>query len=336
MVQPTEEELSIWDKLLEPILQDHTKSLQGRSTFIHYTSFPALKGIIERKEIWLSPVSCMNDTAEVQYGKELIHYEANENGQLLSCFEAIGENHPALWKEISNEFYGRIDHDLAETFVSCFSQFPEPWKDKDDRLTFDCLTMWRAYGASGNGVALGLNPEIILRNPLLLSSVMLAKVKYETDVEFVARAKRYFSHFSNVVLAMNDSDLNKNEALIVGAFTELSFYLAVTHKHPSFRDEQEIRLTWNRKPWNPHYSDSFVRSELAQDGLFERFCMPFRDNGAEDENTFDLSKALQFVLVGPCENSKLKKRAVETLLNNYGFEGTVVQESDIPFRSKRY
>ena len=318
---------------MEPVAADYVKSFQGKTVLAHYTSFGALKGIVENREIWLSPVSCMNDTAEVQNGKRLINQAADQGGRLWNCFMSISKNLPDLWSEISEEFYARMDHDLVETFVGCFSLVKEPWLDQDERLVIDNLTMWRAYGASGNGVVLLFDPELVLRHPLFQGAVWFSKIEYETEQMFIARAERYFSHFASVVLSLPAQDQIEYSDLIVGAFSELSFQLAVSHKHPAFKDEKEMRMIWNRKSWQPDVADAFVKAELTNDGLYERFRMSFRDESADPANSFDLSKCLKIVMLGPCEDSEMKMRAIRTVLDTNGFHETVIERSDIPFRT---
>lgn len=324
----------IWLNLLEPILNDNKRNLNEVGLFVHYTGFAALSGIIENREIWFSPVPLMNDIAEVNHGKELIIREANPDGRLWSSFEPLMNRYADLWNKISDEFTHRIGHDRHETFVSCWTNIQAPYKDEThDQMRYDDLTMWRAYGASGNGAAIVLDPQFLLQHRLLSSDVLLAKVQYESDAEFLDRSEKYLSSFVLKTLATDEDDLAAFEDQVVGAFAELCFYLAVTHKHHSFASEKEWRLIWNRKPWSTDQAIRSVKSKVASGGLYERFCLQFGNIQDAEVGDVFLEHALKSIMIGPCEHSELKTQAVSSLLYNNGFHEATVEQSVIPFRA---
>lgn len=89
----------------------------------HYTTIPALHGILTSKEIWCSDVRFMNDPDEIAYGRDMV--------------ESVAA--PRLGR-------GRITAFLAkyafEYYVASFT------------AASDSLSQWRAYSDDGVGVAM--------------------------------------------------------------------------------------------------------------------------------------------------------------------------------------
>lgn len=328
-----ERAIELSNRLLHRVENERVLGAQDVDHLVHYTSFAALESIVGKREIWLSPVSSMNDVDEVASGKSLIWREAEAHvGRLWPTFEPIWTNDEELWAQISREFNDRIVHDRDETFVSCWSAFSNECFP-DGRHKFDELSMWRAYGASGNGVALIFDPAVLFRHSHLGSGIISTRVHYQTEEQFVEKARICFADFALTVVSLSPIERATYNDLIVGSFAELCFFLSATHKHPAFELENEWRFIWNRKPWSSQVLVNQLRATLSRDGLYERLVMPFGDQIVGDEDEVKLRDALIAVMVGPCSQSDLKARGVKQLLADSDFDNTEVLISPIPFRA---
>lgn len=283
------------------------------------------------RELWFSPVGLMNDFGEVARGKDIIWMEADQgSGRLWSVFEPIWKADPHLWDSISSEFSHRVIYDREETFISCWSKF-DSGSLEDGRELYDDLSMWRSYGANGNGVALVFDPKVLFSHSFQRNGVTSTRVHYQSENEFVERCSRAFSNFTLAVLALSSEERELYQDTIVGCFAELCFFLSATHKHTGFQFENEWRFVWNRKPWSPESMTTQLRATISSNGLFQRLVMPFGMPERNDAEPF-LEDALLEVMVGPCERSELKARGVLQLLSDHGFHNTHVSNSPIPFR----
>ncbi len=106
-----------------------------KAIFFHYTTFAALKNILETREFWLSHISCSNDIKEGSYGIEKIF--------------------PLLKAELNNFITQEAAQEViqnANTGVGSFCA------DKGDRLS-----QWRAYANDGYGISIGFDREWLVR-----------------------------------------------------------------------------------------------------------------------------------------------------------------------------
>lgn len=136
--------------------------------------------------------------------------------------------------------------------------------------------MWRGYASDGNGVAIVISALSLGLSDAFRSEIVACPVFYETPVEFSQRAFRAFELFDQA-LTRYASEASLYPDLVVNAFVDLCFYLAVTHKHPGFASEREWRFAWRRHLADP--ADGFhayLKPTLSDGDLIERFCFPIR------------------------------------------------------------
>lgn len=112
--------------------------------YYHYTTFSALKGIIENKSIWLMSANNVNDPKEFKSGIDDIH----------NIIKKLAEESqvPSLKSTCSQLcLCFRTESELLEKtyFMSCFSKDP------------DSLVHWRAYADNTTGMAICFNLDLI-------------------------------------------------------------------------------------------------------------------------------------------------------------------------------
>ena len=116
----------------------------------------------------------------------------------------------------------------------CLSEYD--WENQPDGL----LSMWRGYGANGNGVALVFNTGFLnLQND---SPLWIAKVRYGSAEERAEWIKNSFTKCLNILNA------NIIEAQTIEVTAWYMFRLTLCHalsaKHPGFREENEWRIVY--------------------------------------------------------------------------------------------
>lgn len=185
-------------------------------TLYHYCSTPTFLSVLESGALRFSDANMMNDSEEGRYGYTLFERAANE---LLE----LAKNKPSL-EGLESDFFDHVDACLSpkqlhsHPVIACFSKAP------------DVLSQWRAYAQDGEGWALGFDGNAIGAMPVTLLDVL-----YDTD--------RQLEEVRNSLAAMYflwRKEGGEFEA-VVGSSARLLSSLMLAYKHPSFREEVEVR-----------------------------------------------------------------------------------------------
>lgn len=326
-----EEAEIVWDALTQPAQLTFLERMHELTGLVHYTDFSALEGIVRNREVWFSSVMAMNDFDEVVRGKQLLEEMSLEGGPLHDIIKTIFNYDEEIGRLFNSSYRDHIEGDLFETFVSCWSTCDPKQREHDN------LTMWRGYASEGNGVAIVIDPLALGLDKLFDSHIIICPVFYETVEEFADRAKRLLTLFHDKVLEVGVDLIRKHSGFAAGAFAEVCFYLAITHKHPQFRQEKEWRFVWRNHKEPNERRKNFLQSKIVRRGLYEFFCFPIETDLELAPVEMSIHSLIQEVMVGPTDDSYLKSRAVRTLLSKHGFDVTRTHTtiSEIPFRSTR-
>lgn len=93
MNDPTDD---LWDALTAFEDESFASRASNLRHLVHYTSFAALKGIVENREIWFSSASAMNDIDEITRGKTLLQ-EMTADGQTSARIDTANKE----WKSLA-------------------------------------------------------------------------------------------------------------------------------------------------------------------------------------------------------------------------------------------
>ena len=133
----------------------------GKSLW-HYTSFPALDGILRRNEIWFGSATNVNDSTEVtgfiDNLKQNIYSDIEQNN--ISPLYDVDD--------IFNQIYARTAQ--KHLFMFCLSQALED------------AAQWDRYADYGRGVALEFNTEA-LHNLLFYHGVIIGEQYYTQETK---------------------------------------------------------------------------------------------------------------------------------------------------------
>ena len=140
----------------------------------HYTTIQVLEKILMTNEIWFSNPLFMNDLEEVRFGILEGSKVAMESEEIAkACKTAERARHFRHW---FGHYFGEFDtRHLVNTYVFCMSQHGN---DDNDGL----LSMWRGYGANGNGVAIVIDTaqlDLIDKSPLIVGSVSYGTRRFD-------------------------------------------------------------------------------------------------------------------------------------------------------------
>jgi hypothetical protein len=123
----------------------------------HYTSLEVLEKVMTNDEVWFSNPLLMNDYQEVRFGLSeatRIVGVLKDDATVLQALNGKGNVEKALGA-FSNALQSFDINHLFDVYVFCLSEYD--FKDQPDGK----LSMWRGYGANGQGAALVFNTSFL-------------------------------------------------------------------------------------------------------------------------------------------------------------------------------
>ena len=268
--------------------------------YYHYCSLDNFVRIIQSKEIWLTNIFCMNDSAEHYWlrrvAKEVIRDRKEGADDMLE----------SLARKLFPE------EETTDLYCCCFSE------------DGDSLGQWRAYADDGRGVAIGIRADFLGGLYKSCPGLRVCKVEYDRAKQegiverVIERAKESadFPHFDQKAPGSFRDGLSPD--LFACAGKALLWFYAVRCKNPCFRQEREIRLIYDPsmveryppRPQPPNLGERRFRPR--GDTLIPYYALPLpRDGG---------NQAIAEVVFGPKNAWKQNKKVAHDLLSQCGYD----------------
>ncbi len=197
---------AVADLVASLLIPSSNASLPG--CLFHYTSFDGLKGILEKRRLWATDTSFLNDREERKYAEDV-----------MKAF--LKSMAPACDSTLLGALEDCVQSAFGSTYVTCFCE------------DGDLLSMWRGYAGRGGGYSIGFD-RAALRGLLNPTFETFGKIVYAVDLphSVIERFKRLCE--SNKQKPLTHWDRHG----LIGAFAQM----LVLIKHPAFREEQEWRI----------------------------------------------------------------------------------------------
>jgi hypothetical protein len=265
------------------------------NSYYHYCSLDAFLKIISTREIWLTNIFCTNDSAEYRW----LHMRAV---RVLSNWRQRNETTPEA-DEVLNSWKRKVSiEEDADLYCCCLS---------DDG---DLLGQWRAYADDGRGVALGLGRDFLNAIHTQHVGLRCEHVIYDPESQdgIVERIiESLISPDGSQGNNLPDENMDDLPALVgkvkVG-------YHAAACKHPSFREEREVRIIYDSslppKCESAKLSERRFRSRCGKIIPYYALDLP------TDRNRFAISE----VVFGPRNAWKHNERPARDLLAQSGYD----------------
>lgn len=280
------------DNLFQPLWSD----IDSGSTFpekrpflAHYTSIATLESVVSNDEMWFSNPLNMNDMSELRFGmlSALEAFRAYGNILLDACesqdrFNILATSFERLFHEFDSSH-------VLDTYVFCLSAHnPE---NTDGRLS-----MWRTYGANGNGAAIVIDTSKINalegRHPIIFSDV-----KYLSIAERDKWIQDKLSEFAAILKngRVPTEQLHHAANHLFQRFKMFSLF----SKHCGFKEEEEWRVAY-LESWdeNKTYSHmlGYTNTTRGVQLKFKYKVHPIAGITAED---LSLEKIISQIILGP-------------------------------------
>jgi len=272
--------------------------MNSKDIIYHYTSLDALINILkpdrnEKIYFWASHAEFLNDPLEYKFALSLLKPS-------LEKYERENSKHEELSKTLPANFGIRL-LELApgEPFLLSLSELP------------DDLSMWRAYGANGSGVSIGLDKNMLekLGGGGNCNFLKCSYIEEENIVEM--------SNFWNSIYDALPDFIK--EGSIDGKYA-LNFFKILSHcfrlKNKSYSSEIEWRFC--RYEWKENIN------YRMKNGLVVPYSkLPFDKN------------IIREIWIGPSAKADLSKKAIKMALKTYSYnvDQNFVQISTVPYRS---
>lgn len=318
-----------WLSLIKKRFIDLDKISESDSPlFAHYTSLQAYEKIIIGENFLFSNPLLMNDTQELMFGLNLGR-NLLENFQPDKNFlDKIGgkSEFSKILKNFIHLFDTYENSQLNNTYVLCFSEYNET------DYPHGSLSLWREYGAKGQGAALVFDKNFLKYNKA--STLLFSKVKYASDNNRKGLLKKvYIKIFDNI----KNSTINEKYLKLAGqVLFSLTLLFSLLHKNNAFAEEKEWRLIY-LPIFDPEqkFRDKFTYL-VINNTMQPRLDFKIEPLDTNPDNDFTFDNALHRILLGPSHTSPLAFEATKNMLRKLGKEHLIkkLRASEIPYRTK--
>ena len=266
----------------------------GKSLW-HYTSFPALDGILRKKKIWFGSATNVNDA------KEVIGFIDNLKQNIENGLTQNNIKPKCDVDKIFKEIYDRTSQ--KHLFMFCLSQ------------ALNDAAQWDRYADYGRGVAIEFNTEA-LHNLLYYHGVTMGKQYYTQETRDHELYKLLSSYISTGILE-GFSNLD--------GFIDNLALCALIHKHPTFTAEKEIRIA-------PYFvTDNDPHIEYKTFNIIKEVYV-LNLNKLLEEEKMKMEDIISSIIIGP--RSLQSKRDLENYCRHLGYDKLAqnIKISDCPLR----
>jgi hypothetical protein len=254
----------------------------------HYCDATGLHGIVTSKNLWASDIFSLNDSSEVEYARRVIC-------DVLSRYDLLS----SLKELFSLE--GFLDtYKGWNTHVCCFSAGP------------DLLSQWRAYGAQGNGFAIGFSTELLKKERDGPMSFSVLPIVYSRG-EQISAIRRLLIEILKIDELTDLAESNPMEVTVQIA-TALTYMMAPL-KDPVFSDEREWRTVITQDV------EDLLLFRPTRGAIVPYVKLPLKP------------ECFTRIVQGPSSHKEFGERSLRKFLCKNGLDHVKVESSAIPLRS---
>lgn len=288
----------------------------------HYTSLDSIEKILRSGEFWLSNPLYMNDWEELRFG---MHAGAQAFRESRLLKDACGS--PGTYEALLSRFdrlFAEFDNTHAlDVYVLCLC-------DHSVGNTDGVLSMWRGYGAQGNGAALILDSTAFPKYDGL--PLTFGRVEYATQAERVTWLNEKISALASAIADHEKTDQNMDLAAQC-LFQRLKLFALFT-KHKGFEEEREWRVVYTTEGDMNKVLSQSLSYLLTGKGVEPKLKLKLTDLGPASKSDGGSPQLISQVLLGPSQSTTLAQAAIRRMLSLIGHEHLCdrLVASGIPFR----
>ena len=301
--------------------------ISPKNKLLHYTDWDGLMGIMKTQSLWATHYKFLNDFSEIHLYKE----------DIIKEFSSLVNNE--FEEDIKKRLLSYFDIMAQEIYITSFSK--ADIRSYEDGL----LSQWRGYGNNG-GFALIFDMGYLettlseeFSRYFYLGSPELVEMRY--DKEDVASRMKDMKPKTTETLLNYQSDKSDQDNLKLYLRFLKYFELVLSHKHPSFLEEQEIRIVAFPEKLSDH-SNALKSQNDTTSSYTEATCRKihkyktrkFREkDGVPYIDLFDsedLKLPIKRIIVGPHKDKEKRAEMLRVMLAEKNMD-IPVTISSIPF-----
>ncbi len=310
----------------EPLFEDAKREPQYwdlKPLLAHYTSLTTLECIVRNREVWFSNPLMMNDYEELRFGIINSVNSVRDSKEISIALETDDRR---------RKFTSYIDHllneldekHLLDIYVFCLSEF-------DPKKPDGLLSMWRGYGADGNGAAVVFDTSK-LGTPAIAPIFFLAPVKYADHAARLKWIENLVTKFAEIAAQtrVHDDDLFYAASRL---FERIRFFALFT-KHSGFSEEQEWRAVYLPDIDREQKLRPYFGYHVTARGVEPKLKFPIRPIDGLTEAEATLENLVHSIVLGPTSSMPMARRSVERMLELAGAPtlNARIKTSAIPYR----
>lgn len=288
----------------------------------HYTSLDSIEKILRSGEFWLSNPLYMNDWEELRFGMHA-GAQALRDNQLLkeACETTVA--YDALLSKFDSLFADFDNTHALDVYVLCLSAHAVENTD-------GVLSMWRGYGAQGNGVALILDSAAFPKHSHL--PLTFGPVVYATSAERIEWLNERVNALASAISC--HAKTNQNMGLAAQSLFDRLRYFALFTKHKGFEEESEWRVVYTKQSDSNQVLSQSMGYLLTGKGIEPKLKLKLSELCADSKSDSDTSQLISQILLGPSQSTTLARASIRRMLSLIG-HGKLCERlaaSGIPFR----
>lgn len=299
----------------------------ARPLLAHYTSISTLECIMKNDEVWLGNPLLMNDVQELRFGIiEAARAFRLHEGIRDACGGTGSQRYHDLLVEFERKLEKVSNEDSFDTYVLCFSEHPRNNK-KSDGL----LSMWRGYGANGQGAAIVFDTNKISERAD--SPLILAKVQYASTDDRLDWIDKKLDAFANI---LKTADIPTDKFYIpIHSLLERFKFFALFSKHDGFEEEQEWRMVYLKDRDSDNKLADMLSYVVGGKGIEPKLKLKigYIEGVIEKENS--ISNIVSEIILGPSISNILTLMTIKRMLEKVRKPELIdrVVMSSAPFRA---
>ncbi|QOY55704.1 DUF2971 domain-containing protein [Candidatus Sulfurimonas marisnigri] len=310
-----EDELIIY---ISNIIYDEVfQIIKGKSSdsIYHYTTLDTLNKILESNELWLTEWKCTNDKVEIKHGLKITD---EFNRDRLKIEDNLKTN---------NYFISSFSYEINN--VTLFDRYADKAQGVaiEFDTKFDCIPRENFWYR--NAEFMKLMP-VIYEEDIQRKIIQYAFSIYENTKEWLAESKEHYN-FDGKVVSKKERKKMLEKFFITTIEEIISFF-----KHPSFKDEREIR-------WLYRFDSDFIKEHkfnLKMKKLNDKSYYTSTDaHDMSYQNYYNLDEKSKInlpiksiILGSKVENQKKVISELNERCKMFGFQNIEIRVSEIPYR----
>lgn len=300
-----EDMLAQFPALVAGIDEGTHAELDRKPLLAHYTTIEALEGICKNDELWFSNPLFMNDLEELRYG---MNFGQNLVAQSKELAKACGSDHRLkTFQQAYSDYHSAfaLKHAL-DVYVLCLSE--HEGDDYDGRLS-----MWRAYGRNGTGVALVFNTTFVVERPM---PIFLLKVKYASDEE---RANWLHNRLNIVCDVLCSGSIPDDKVYMLAyIFFHLVKIFSIQFKNKGFLEENEWRVVYLSDLDTDKILHKYFDYLVGPRGVEPKLKLPLKPLPIPPVASWTFDAILDRIILGPTASSLLAQSSMQRMLEKIG------------------